>query len=308
MIFHTDRGAVLALFREAMARRGLKVDEIIADGKLHQCDTDGPHGKGDGAYILSMDGFPAGGFQNWRDGEGWTDWRFDIGRPLSVAEEVEREVGLSNAKRQHDLDAQARQEKCRQRSAELWAKGREADPGHPYLTQKSAKAFGIRQHGKQLLIPVRDEAGRLFGLQMIDPAGRTLFLTGTAKSGRFHLLGQVAGGRPLCVVEGYATGAIIHEATGWAVAVAFDAGNLLPVAKVLARRYSTSIVVAGDNDATRSSNPGLTAARRAAGAVSGRLVTPTFAHGDGGTDWNDFSVRYGLDAVRASFRAARGVG
>ena len=30
----------------------------------------------------------------------------------------------------------------------------------------------------------------------------------------------------LFIVEGYATGATVHEATGHAVAVAFDAGNL----------------------------------------------------------------------------------
>jgi hypothetical protein len=34
----------------------------------------------------------------------------------------------------------------------------------------------------------------------------------------------------LCIAEGYATGASIHVATGYAVAVAFDAGNLLHVA------------------------------------------------------------------------------
>ena len=37
----------------------------------------------------------------------------------------------------------------------------------------------------------------------------------------------------LVVCEGFATGASIHEATGHAVAVAFNAGNLLPVAQAL---------------------------------------------------------------------------
>jgi len=62
------------------------------------------------------------------------------------------------------------------------------------------------------------------------------------------------------VCEGYATGATIHEATGLAVIVAFDAGNLLPVARFFReKKPDWLIVIAADNDAwtdTPIKNPG----------------------------------------------------
>ena len=39
------------------------------------------------------------------------------------------------------------------------------------------------------------------------------------------------------IAEGYATAASLHEATGLPVIVAFDAGNLLPVAQAIHKRY-----------------------------------------------------------------------
>ena len=46
----------------------------------------GKNGKGDAAYLLHLDGIPAGGLENWRDGKGWESWRFDIGRALTPPE------------------------------------------------------------------------------------------------------------------------------------------------------------------------------------------------------------------------------
>ena len=51
------------------------------------------------------------------------------------------------------------------------------------------------------------------------------------------------------VCEGYATGASIHEATGQAVAVAFNAGNLQAVAVALRAKYPClTITIASDDD------------------------------------------------------------
>jgi putative DNA primase/helicase len=67
-----------AQFRDAAASRGLNIKELVADGQIHRCDVaGGRRGKGDGAYLLHLDGIPAGGCQNHRDGLGWTPWRAD---------------------------------------------------------------------------------------------------------------------------------------------------------------------------------------------------------------------------------------
>ena len=53
----------------------------------------------------------------------------------------------------------------------------------------------------------------------------------------------------LIICEGVATGLSLYECTGYPVAVAFDAGNLEPVAKVMrARMPNLRIVIAADDD------------------------------------------------------------
>src|SRR5438445_3913972 len=74
-------------FRAALQKRAIIAPAcLIDDGKLHRCDAEGRGGKGDAAYLLHLDGIPAGGFQNWRDAEGWESWTVNIGRSLTAAE------------------------------------------------------------------------------------------------------------------------------------------------------------------------------------------------------------------------------
>lgn len=62
-------------------------------------------------------------------------------------------------------------------------------------------------------------------------------MKGGRKQGLFHLLGALPAAHTndmaavVLMAEGYATAATLHMATGHPVAVAFDAGNLTPVAK-----------------------------------------------------------------------------
>ena len=66
-------------------------------------------------------------------------------------------------------------------------------------------------------------------------------------SGLFFAIGDPTYERVVC--EGYATGASIHEATGYCVHVAFNAGNLISVAKTIRQQHSESkIFIAADDD------------------------------------------------------------
>ena len=59
---------VIDRFRAALAARDIVPPaQIIADGSIHRCDAVGKNGKGDAAYLLHLDGIPAGGLENWRD-------------------------------------------------------------------------------------------------------------------------------------------------------------------------------------------------------------------------------------------------
>jgi putative DNA primase/helicase len=161
-----------------------------------------------------------------------------------------------------------------------------------------------------LLVPLRDAAGTLHSLQAIAPDGTKRFLPGGRVRGCYHGMGKPSGvlvaGQPcgvLVVAEGYATAASIHAATGLAVAAAFSASNLEPVAQALRRKYpALTLVLAADDDWRTEGNPGKAAAQQTALAVGGLLVVPHFpAQRDGATDFNDLHRLAGLGAVRACF-------
>jgi len=108
----------------------------------------------------------------------------------------------------------------------------------------------------------------------------------------------------LVLGEGMATMHSIRAATGLAVAAAFSAGNLAPVAQALRRKFPTMpIILAADDDHTTEGTPGRAAARAAALAVGGLVVAPQFpAHRPRkATDFNDLFSLAGTGAVRACF-------
>src|SRR5208337_2586426 len=78
---------IIQQFREAAERLGLifKTGEPFGDGKLHRCVVESARrSHTDGAYILHLDGFPAGWFLNFKTGESDT-WHGNLGRELTAA-------------------------------------------------------------------------------------------------------------------------------------------------------------------------------------------------------------------------------
>ncbi|MBN8431826.1 PriCT-2 domain-containing protein [Microbulbifer salipaludis] len=127
-------------------------------------------------------------------------------------------------------------------------------------------------------LPLVDIDGNLWNLQVITPKGKKLFLRGGRKSGLFAWLGQPDPRMPLVLVEGFATGASVREATGCPVVVCFDCGNLMPVAVQLRGHYPEQhLVFAADDDAGTKDNPGVSKARAAAKAVGGAVWIPSEA-------------------------------
>jgi putative DNA primase/helicase len=187
-----------------------------------------------------------------------------------------------------------------------------------YLERKAVQPWGVKfTSSGAVVVPMLDVQGRVHGLQFILPAGhprrkktgrdKEYWPAGLAKRGRHFVLGvipQVGGVVLLC--EGYATAASLFEATGLPTVVAFDAGNLLPVAEAIAGRYKRArILVCADDDYLSDGNPGATAAAAAAHAVGGAFLLPVFADrdrdrdGKSATDFNDLHCREGLHQVRA---------
>lgn len=304
-------------FRTALAgRQILPPQEIVADGKIHRCDAEGKGGRGDAAYLLHLDGVPAGGFENHRDGLGWQNWRADIGRKLSPDEEREWQRRITAQRHQREQDEATRLSETKARAIAIWeASARTAD-AHPYLSHRSVGAHKVRIFGGELVIagmdcagalvvPMRNAAGELCQLQLIAPNGDKRYLPGPKPAGLYFSIG--APSQVVCVAEGFATGASIHEATRYAVAVAFDYGNLEPVARLIRGKFpSARIVLCADDDHTTRDNPGITKATAAARSISAALAIPDFgaSRPDGATDFNDLARLRGNEAVKRCIDAA----
>ena len=297
-------------FRAALAGRGIvpKGGEIVADGRIHRCDAEGRGGKGDAAYLLHLDGVPAGGFENWRDGFGWENWRADIDRTLSPAEEAAHRAKLENSRRERELEEAKRKTTARKRALSVFEDAALCD-SHPYTVRKGIQTHGARLQGDRLVLPLRDAEGTNHSAQFIGADGEKRYLTGGRKAGCYFDIGQPDS--VLCVAEGFATGASIHEATGYAVAVAFDAGNLAAVVKALRKKHpDVRLIVCADDDYLTAGNPGIRKATDAALATGALLAVPDFGayRPEKATDFNDLHQCAGLDAVRRCIDAARNPG
>ncbi len=291
-------------FRGAILAAGLNPpDEIHPDGTLHRFPGNGRRGDNSGWYVLHTDGVPAGAFGCWR--EGFTqDWCSKTPDTMTQAEREAHRQRVAAMRQQREADTAERQQQAAQTAATRW---QVATPvtAHPYLTAKGVNAYGLRLEGEGLLIPMRDAAGTLHSLQVIDPGGGKRFQSGGRVKGCYHPIGKPDG--VLIVCEGYATGASIHEATGHAVAVAFNAGNLLEVAQALHGKYpALRLILAADDDWRTDGNPGMTKAKEAAQAVDGGLAIPTFPadRPDKATDFNDLHRLSGPQAVRECIEQA----
>jgi len=291
-------------FRVAILAAGLTPpDEIHGDGKLYRFASNGRRGDDSGWYLLHVDGIPAGAFGCWR--EGFTQqWCSKTPDTMTQAEREAHRQRVEAMRQQRQADTLQRQQQAAQVATQRWQAASPAT-AHPYLTSKGVQTHGVKLEGEALLIPMRDTAGTLHSLQVIDPEGGKRFQPGGRIKGCYHSIGKPDG--VLIVCEGYATGASIHEATGQAVAVAFNAGNLEAVAIALHQKYpALRLILAADDDWRTEGNPGITQATEAARAAGGWLAVPTFpeGRGDKDTDMNDLHRLAGPEAVQACIAAA----
>lgn len=218
-----------------------------------------------------------------------------------------------------EAEYRERADKAAADAALLWSEASEEGVA-PYLQRKGVKAHGVRVSADgTLLVPMRDASGELRNVQRIaakkpaNDAPEKRFMPGGRKTGLFHLIGSIDGAETLLLGEGYATCATLHEASGLPVAVAFDAGNLVYVAKALAEMApAAGLIVCGDDDreteARTGTNPGRKKAEAAVKAARSRgaraaAIFPADLP-EGGTDFNDLAAAKGLEEVRRQLEIA----
>lgn len=304
---HISEAAAVVAFSDAIRAAGLTPPEQInADGEIHRFGANGKRTDDAGWYSLHLDGVPAGIFGSWRDGTRET-WSAKAASEMTQAERDAHRQRIEAMKAKRDAEQQQRQQHAQAEALALWAAAPAASADHAYLLAKGIKAHGIKSDGHRLLIPMRDAEGTLHSLQAIGPDGGKRFQPGGRVKGCFHRIGDHREAGPLLICEGYATGASLHEATGYPAAVAFNAGNLGAVAEALRAKFpELALILAADDDWRTEGNSGMTKATEAARAVGAVLAVPRFPaeRGDKATDFNDLHALAGLEAVRDCIRAA----
>lgn len=302
---------------------GLQIDDLIV-GRMVRSRVEGDREKR-GWYVvhelqtLRGDMLLVGSYGVWQGADNGAR-KIELRKTELSAEQREAlRRRLTEDRKRVDRERAAEAERAAQRAASAWAKC-EPTGESDYLLRKGVGAHGVRYSPSgALVIPMLDAAGKIHGLQVIRGKNakkrglqKEFWPVGLAKKGHFHLIGAPVW--IVLVVEGYATGATLHEATGLPVAIAFDANNLPPVAAALRKRYKrVQILICADDDVYsthaeklggcgaklvldehpticpdcgnehKRSNTGVVCASAAALQVGGQWLRPAFANQDART-------------------------
>lgn len=313
---------------------GLQVDSLDADGKVHRCRVEGSKER-KGWYLLHIwrasngTEYVVGSFGIWQ-GSNKNVIKVELSKDVAMddSERAALKSRLAEDRKRAKAQRDAEAGRAARRAATVWAKALKVPPADKttdYLTRKGVQSYGLRYtESGALVIPIMNGRGDTKGLQFILPShhpraksngrDKEYWPKGMSKTGHWYQIGSPYSGGVCLVAEGYATGATLHAATGLPVAIAFDAGNLLPVAQALQKSHRVErILICADDDYIQKclechkptevvlpvcqhcgqphgqGNPGAQAAAAAALAVGGCWVAPTFPADRAGKKINDFN-------------------
>ena len=301
----------ISAFRNVLSNAGVPhPGEIIDDGKIHRYNTGGEQGNTCWYVLYRPDPIPAGAFGCWRRNisEKWHDKKAASETSKEDYKTLQKKFADAEAKR--DADERERHERKSKELSVSISRLKPATADHLYLQSKKVSPYGkLMDDGEgSLLMPLTDINGRVWTTQTIDPLGDKLFAPGGRIKGCMFIIGDMSEG-PIIICEGYATGASIHEATGWPVVCAMNCGNLKPVAISVRGKYQDrTIVIAADDDRKTPGNPGLTKAKEAADTVRGILAVPDLSMLETGSDFNDLACHSGVYSIKSYLFDLLGVG
>lgn len=307
-----DCKEVIAQFENSLKEEGFIVDkEIIADGKIHRLKVAGDVGaKTSGAYILHLDGHPAGFIQNFKNGDNGIKWKFDGKIKYNISKNTKNEAWQNSKIRAQELET-----KYLQTAQKLLAEYLAASPAknHPYLIKKEIEIGQDIKVDKNsnLLIPLQDENAKIWSVQRITKTGDKFIgaiRTAQEKEQGIEYLAKKKGcfytSKPLneqdefLLCEGFATAITLQNELDKATIMAVDANNLLAVAQKLHEAYpDKQISIYADNDICKNINVGLQKALEVKEKIpSVKVYAPALNQSDIEqklSDFNDIKVKYG---------------
>lgn len=299
-------------FRTALSAAGIPhIGPIQDDGKLHRYKS-GEDKDANSWYVLfPPDPISGGSFGCWKRDikENWKQQQ--NGKVYEPKDLATLKKKWAEADRQKQADEASRHERMAKQAEEYFVGLKPPAFNHSYFQAKMVCAYGsiVENNEGDLALPLQDISGKVWSYQTIDCLGDKLFMPGGRVVGCFYAVCDKPDG-PLVICEGYATGATIYEATGYATYCAMNCGNLEAVTKACREKWKDrTILIAADNDrftkkAGEAYNPGLEKARQAAAGSRAIVVVPELPESSKGTDFNDLDKEVGRQAVIDAFEKA----
>jgi len=178
------------------------------------------------------------------------DWSGVTAEERAEAERKQAAYERAQAERK-----QRKAEMAANRARQAWTAAADSDEPSAYLARKRVGSEKTRVDADGvLLVPVckySPAGANLAGLQRIQPNGEKRFNSGIDMVGGGCLLGRTNDAALIAIGEGYATCETVRMATEFdmPVMVAFNAGNLLPVAKQLRADFPDAhLLLLADDD------------------------------------------------------------
>jgi phage/plasmid primase-like uncharacterized protein len=300
-------------FRAAMRASGIDyLGPILQDGILHRVKCEGDSEANSWYKLYPADPIAAGAFGCWKR-QVSDKWRQNGNSNCTPQELAKLRQKCAEDQKSQDKAQEERWQRFALEAQKELTTFKRGAYTHDYLRTKAVTAYGnlLENDAGDLVLPLQDAAGKVWSYQTIDFLGDKLFRPGGKVSGCFYSVCDRKDG-PLVICEGYATGATVHQATGWAVACAMNCGNLESVSTALREANpGRPMIIAADNDRFTKKpggepwNPGISKARVAAKETKCKLVFPEFPEDSTkGTDFNDLAEVSGVEAVLSIFNRA----
>ncbi len=288
-----------------MRANGFDVDgsNLILDGKVHRFGD-----KKKSNWLIGFQNHSRGGqifhvvqYGTWKTGDVFT---YKTNVELDGDDKVFIQKKINEAKEKAAAEKIKIQTETADACAKFWETLGESELTDYCIRKQIRSLYGARSKNSEIYIPVRDETGKLWGLQRIQNDGGKYFSPGQKIKGCFHTIGEIRGAETIYVAEGFATGASIYAAIERPVVVSFNSGNIGPTCEAIRRlNPETKIVICGDDDKWSERNAGREAAEKIDYATS---VFPKFKdEKTKPTDWNDVFCLEGIDAVREQIAPVR---
>ena len=143
-------------FRNAIQEAGLEFnDEIIMDGTVHRFKSGGNKNFDRSGWYVAFGGtVPTMVFGDWRQDLECTV-KADIGRKMTVAEEMEAVARVAKAKALRDEERKKKNEAVASTVDKIWEDAIDATSDHPYLKRKGIEPHGSKVTGDgRLIVPL----------------------------------------------------------------------------------------------------------------------------------------------------------